>query len=95
MTNRRAIAALLAIVAAASVAVAPVYGKDHKRNLQRTQAAQADISADRAASIARDKTGGRVLKVERKGSVYQVRVLLDGERVRNVRVDARTGRVLN
>ena len=73
----------------------PVYGGEHKKNLVRPGAVQADISADRAASIARNATGGRVLKVKRKGGEYQVRVLLDGERVRNVRVDARTGRVLN
>ena len=51
----------------------------------------APISADRAAAIAASATGGRVLKVERQGSVYKVRVLLDGQRVRNVSVDARTG----
>ena len=78
-----------------SLAAAPVYSSDHRRPFQRIQVAQAEISADRAASAARQATGGRVLKVERKGGVYQVRVLLDGERVRNVRVDARTGRVLN
>jgi len=51
------------------------------------------ISADRAAAIAANATGGRVLKVERKGSVYKVRVLLEGQRVRNVSVDARTGKL--
>jgi len=53
----------------------------------------APITADIAASIAAKATGGRVLKVEREGSVYTVRVLLDGERVRNITVDARTGKL--
>ena len=54
------------------------------------------ISRDRAAEIARAETGGRVLRVDlRNGDRprYRVRVLIDGERVRNVIVDARSGRV--
>ena len=78
-----------------SLTAAPVYGGGHKHRSHRTQLAQSEISSDQAAAIARRATGGRVLKVKRKGGVYQVRVLLDGERVRNVSVDARTGRVLN
>jgi uncharacterized membrane protein YkoI len=95
LNERRGVAALIALTLAVSLAAGPVHGKDHKRRGQRTQLAQAEISADRAAAIARNATGGRVLKVQRKNGVYQVRVLLDGERVRNVSVDARTGRVLN
>lgn len=95
MLNERRVAALLAITAAVSLVAAPVYGGDHKRPSLRMQLAQSEISSDQAASIASRATGGRVLKVKRKGGVYQVRVLLDGERVRNVSVDARTGRVLN
>lgn len=93
--ERRGIGALLAITVVLSLAAAPVYGGDRGRAPQRVRLAQAEISADRAATIARNATGGRVLKVQRKGDVYQVRVLLDGERVRNVKVDARSGRVLN
>lgn len=52
------------------------------------------ISRDRAAEIARDATGGRVLSVELEDSgAYRVKVLLDGERVRTVHVDARSGTV--
>jgi len=51
------------------------------------------ISRDKAAAIARDAAGGRVLKVQLKGNRYHVRLLLDGERVRTVRVDAYTGEV--
>lgn len=95
LEHGRLIATLLAITAALSLLAAPVYGGDHKRQSNGSKSLVAGISADRAASAARNATGGRVLKVERKGSEYQVRVLLDGERVRNVRVDARTGNVLN
>ncbi len=95
MKQSRVIAALLALTAAVSVVAAPAYGGDHKHPSLRMQLAQSEISSDQAASIASRATGGRVLKVKRKGGVYQVRVLLDGERVRNVSVDARTGRVLN
>lgn len=54
------------------------------------------VSRDRAAEVARAATGGRVLRVEleRNGEPwYRVRVLIDGERVRSVAVDARTGRI--
>ncbi len=54
------------------------------------------ISRDRAADIARTRTGGRVLRVDlRNGDRpwYRVRVLIDGEHVRTVAVDARSGRL--
>ncbi len=54
------------------------------------------ISRDRAADIARSRTGGRVLRVDlRNGDRpwYRVRVLIDGEHVRSVAVDARSGRL--
>lgn len=95
MKERRVIAALLALAAAMSVVAAPAFGGDHKHPSLRTQLAQSEISSDQAAAIARRATGGRVLKVKRKGGVYHVRVLLDGDRVRKVHVDARTGRVQN
>jgi len=56
------------------------------------------ISRDEAADIARSATGGRVLSIElqRGGRPwYRVKVLVDGTRVRIVRIDARNGRVLN
>lgn len=54
------------------------------------------ISRDRAADIARSRTGGRVLRVDlRNGDRpwYRVRVLIDGEHVRTVAIDARSGRL--
>lgn len=67
-------------------------------DLERVQLVQRDdlISRDRAADIARSRTGGRVLRVElRDGDRpwYRVRVLIDGEHVRSVAVDARSGRL--
>jgi len=51
------------------------------------------ISPDRAAAIARNAVGGRVLRVELSGNRYRVKLLVDGERVRTVQVDARTGQL--
>lgn len=47
-----------------------------------------DIGPARAAEIARERHGGKVLKVERDGDAWRVRLLLPSGRVRNVRVDA-------
>jgi hypothetical protein len=60
--KRQGFALLFALMAALSLAAAPVYGGDHKRD--NSKSLVAGISSDRAASIARDSTGGRVLKVE-------------------------------
>lgn len=67
-------------------------------SMDSVQLAQRDdlISRDRAADIARSETGGRVLRVDlRNGDRpwYRVRVLIDGEHVRTVAVDARSGRL--
>lgn len=51
------------------------------------------ISRDQAAAIARGAVGGRVLRVELSDSRYRVKLLVDGERVRTVQVDARTGQL--
>ncbi len=58
------------------------------------RAAEIAISPGQAASIAADRTGGRVLDVKLQGGTrprYRVRVLVGGERVRTVTVDAVTG----
>lgn len=59
----------------------------------------ADIGPDAAAGRAAGATGGRVLRVRRReglgGPVYDVKVLLPGGRVRMVRVDASSGRLLD
>jgi hypothetical protein len=76
--------------AAALAHTAAAQPRTHNR-LLLAQANQ--ISRDEAASAARRATGGRVVGVKKRGAVYFVRVLLDGERVRTVKVDARTGQV--
>jgi uncharacterized membrane protein YkoI len=56
----------------------------------------ASISRDEAAAIAQARTGGRVLSVDLENGGrpwYRVKVLIAGERVRTVGVDARTGRL--
>ncbi len=55
------------------------------------------ISADEAASIAQDRSGGQVLSVQgqtnRQGRyVYRVRMLMPNGRVRDVVVDGQQGR---
>jgi uncharacterized membrane protein YkoI len=57
--------------------------------------AAATIGEDRAASIARNATGGRVLNIRWKEAggrpLYEVKVLLADGRVTIVRVDAQSG----
>ena len=51
------------------------------------------MSADTAAAIVRQATGGKVLRVEPSSQGYRVRVLLADGRVRVFIVDAATGRL--
>lgn len=59
------------------------------------QADQGNISRGQAAEIAQQRLGGRVLNVKRTrdGQGWQVKLLMDGERVRDVVIDARTGQI--
>ncbi len=45
------------------------------------------ISADQAAAIVRGSFGGRIVSVKPAGNGWDVRVILDGGRVKTVRVD--------
>jgi hypothetical protein len=61
---------------------------------EQARPAEIAISPSQAAGIAAAYTGGRVLDVQLQGGKrprYRVRVLLGGERVRTVTVDAMTG----
>lgn len=72
--------------------VAQAVAPGDKRDADRS--AEVTISPARAAEIAASRTGGRVLDVQLQGGKrprYRVRVLLGGERVRTVTVDAVTG----
>lgn len=90
----RAMMPVLVLLSALPVAPA---GATDSAPVRLAQAEQADlISADRAAEIVRSATGGRVLAVERRRDGrpwFRVKVLIDGERVRYVAVDAVTGRI--
>jgi uncharacterized membrane protein YkoI len=55
------------------------------------------ISRDRASAIARSATGGRVLNInlmQGKRPQYRVKVLVNGNRVRTLGVDARSGAII-
>lgn len=58
-----------------------------------------NISASAAARRVREQVGGRILAVhrERQGDrlIYRVKVLTRDGHVREIRVDAETGRILN
>lgn len=57
------------------------------------------LDRNAAAALVRSATGGRVLGVRLANAngtvVYQVKVLLQGGRVRVIRVDAQTGQLLD
>ncbi len=57
-------------------------------------AGQQTLSPDAAAATVQRATGGQVLGVQSNGS-YRVKVLLQDGRVRILRVDARTGQLLD
>ena len=97
MNRRTALRALLC-------SLAPLAGIEHARAAGRRRgrtwrtkekrSAAASISSDRAAAIAREATGGRVLSVRLTGNGrpwYRVKVLTRSGRVRTVGVDARSG----
>ena len=67
--------------------------RDSGREQPRDGGSEVRISPDRAASIARNAVGGRVLRVELSGGRYRVKLLVEGERVRTVQVDAPTGQL--
>jgi len=51
------------------------------------------VSRSEAAAIAERATGGRVLSVKQSGRYWQVKVLVDDERVRLISIDMRNGAV--
>lgn len=88
-------AMMLVLAMLSALPMAPASGADFTA-VRLAQAEENLISADRAAEIVRSTTGGRVLTVERRRNGrpwYRVKVLVDGERVRYVAVDAVTGRI--
>lgn len=72
-------------------------------NLPRANAAaltqaSSSISKSDAADIAQRRFGGKVIKVEKVNangrSVYQVKMHLDGGRIKYVKVDSQSGKIL-
>lgn len=72
-------------------------GVDRVQSESLLLAQSSGISADQAATIVRNSTGGRILSVERQdkkgGSVYRVKVLMSDGRVRVIRVNADSGKI--
>jgi uncharacterized membrane protein YkoI len=65
-------------------------GNDRGQTSSDNGRGSAGISSGQAASIARGAYGGRVVSVQSGGDGgYKVRLLLDGGRVKTVRVDGR------
>ncbi len=98
MTQERpGVTAFIALVLAVSLVpvslfAEPRHGRGQYLIAQNQEPRAITISRDEAAAIARGATGGRVLSVELKGGkTYRVKVLLNDERVRTLRIDARTG----
>ncbi len=87
--------ALTLVVSLASTAAHAQSGLIHINKPRFFIAQSVLISREKAASIAKQTTGGRVLEVKLKGNKYHVKVLLNGERIRTVRIDARTGQLKN
>jgi uncharacterized membrane protein YkoI len=85
--HRRAAIACLVLLAAASFGMPPALAQEA---LVRNA-----ISQDEAVAMVREKTGGKVLRVDRQGEgdsiVYRIRVLKPDGRLREYRVDASTG----
>jgi hypothetical protein len=89
------VASLLCVSLAATDGVARAATSRHAIVL--AQAAPA-MSADEAAALVRQSSGGRILGVRRvdtaRGPAYHIKVLLDGGRVRVFVVDAGKGQIL-
>lgn len=97
MIARRIRAAAFAVALLATTAAVPAMA-DFSGGLRLADAGSERnlISRDRAAEVARSATGGRVLRVDLQDNgrpMYRVRVLVDGERVTTVAVDAQSGRL--
>jgi len=88
---------LAVLMGALSVTATPAEPAPRPHNERGAAAAEGLLSPDRAAAIARQASGGRVLSVQlvrRDGrELYRIKVLTPGGVVRVLHVDARTGRL--
>ena len=81
-----ALTLVFALIIAADPAVAAGHGNNDGQGGQTSQTS--GMSAEQAASIVQRAYGGRVVSVKPAGGGYNVRVLLNGGRVKTVQVDA-------
>lgn len=98
MRSQRFSTGLFALTLAGSLGSITAHAQSGSIYLDQTHhfIAQSEfISREKAASITKQATGGRVLDVKLKGHNYHVKVLLDGERIRTIYIDARTGKIKN
>ena len=90
---------LLALAVLVALPAAPLLAAGFTpTRLAQAESEAVAITPDQAAEIARQATGGRVLGVDRRGNGrpwYRVKVLVDGQRVRYIVVDAVDGRIRN
>lgn len=95
---KRAGAALVLAALCATGLAAAADAAGMGRNLLLAQSVGSGVSADEAAAMVRSASGGRILGVRRVnrggGPAYEVKVLLDGGRVRIYVVDAQSGQIL-
>ena len=85
-----------AVLLACLIALPQAASADHEeRNRERFRGGgeRSRIDPDRAASIARQKSGGRVLGVQPGRNRHSVKVLAPEGRVYKIEVDPRTGDV--
>ncbi len=89
--------ALSLLMVSLTSAAANLRQKDSRVSAVMLSQAHEAISADRAAEMVRESTGGRILSVnkqEKKGVVYyRVKVLMADGRVRVIQVNAATGQI--
>lgn len=95
-TTKRRLASFLL-----SLAVMPVFSwaaPKHMRESMPYAQGQGRTDKSKAADIARSAHGGRVLTVEEVNSdgktIYRVKLLLDGGRIKIVTVDGNSGRII-
>lgn len=96
MNRRSPLIVLLALLCAAGTAADS--GKDHER--ARAALSRGDIlPLARILAIAAEQVPGDVIKVELENEhgrmIYELKILADSGRVREIELDARTGAVLN
>lgn len=94
-TRRSVLPALLAMLCLLPL-VSPAAATPGTADTSSARLAQANgVSLDRAVAQVQRRTGGRVLSAETRTEngvpVHYIRVLTGNQRVRTIRVDARTG----